>query len=143
MNKREITEELRLVAFAKRCGILALKLNLMGNTGWPDRQFLHEGRSVFVEMKRRGEDLRRNQPERIDDLVRRRFHVGVFDDANIAARFLEATLLSESWRKIDDPAGVCWIALQARSWKDLGGVCGVPYLVGQTVRKEDSRYLSD
>jgi hypothetical protein len=130
-------------AWAKDHGILTLKLNLMGNTGWPDDEFLHAGRMVLIEFKAPGEDLERNQPERIDELVRRGFTVGVFDDTWRAIHFLEATLLSEAWRKADDLPGVCWIALQTRFGKDLCRLYGEPYFAGETVRRKDLRYLPD
>jgi hypothetical protein len=123
-----------VVDWAKARGILHLKLNLMGNTGWPDDQFLHLGSSVFIEFKRPGGDLKRNQPERIEELVNRGFTVGVFDDVKIATRFLGATLLSDGWRSSLHKTGLCWIALQARAWKDVSDLYGVPYSAGQGVR---------
>lgn len=135
-NTREIQDvENPTVRWAKSRGILSLKLNLQGNTGWPDRLFLYLGYQVFIEFKAPGSDLERNQPERVDELVQRGFTVGVFDDHRIAIAFLEATLLSGYWRETYDSAGMCWIALQARPWKDVGYVYGVPHFAGQTVRR--------
>jgi hypothetical protein len=89
---RELAVEGAVVKWAKARGILVLKLNLIGNTGWPDRLFLHEGRVVFIEFKRPGEKLRRNQPQRVAELRQRGFTVGVYDDISSAIAFLEATL---------------------------------------------------
>jgi hypothetical protein len=134
-NKLERDVEAKAVAWATAQGILVLKLNLIGNTGWPDRVFLHRGRQVYIEFKRPGDDLERNQPERIEELVKQGFTVGVFDDARTAASFLGATLLSESWRQANDQSGVCWVALQARSWQDQRGLYGVPHFAGQGLRR--------
>jgi len=140
-NLLERDDEEKTVTFAVRHGILHLKGNRAGNTGWPDQEFFFNSRMVFMELKRRGEDLKKNQPERIDKLVGLGFTVGVFDDYRTASYFLEATLLSESWCQTYDPAGVCWIALQARAWKDQRGLYGVPYFAGQTVRSKTLVYL--
>lgn len=94
MSDLEAKIEREVVRWAMAHGILTLKLNLIGNTGWPDRIFLHQGEMVFVEFKRPGEQLRRNQPERVAELRKRKFKVGVFDNVPDATAFLEASLLS-------------------------------------------------
>jgi hypothetical protein len=131
---REIDIESKVVAWAKTHDITVLKLNIMGNTGWPDRVFLHLGRLVFIEFKRPGEDLKRNQPARIEDLVSQGFTIGVFDNVDNSTRLLEATLLSERWRNSLYQTGVCWIALQARAWKNVSYLHGISYSPGQRVR---------
>ena len=124
--------------FAKKNGILALQRTPLGNTGWPDDEFFHKGYVVFIEFKAPGDDLERNQPERINTLVDLGFTVGVFDASRAAISFLEATLLSEAWRETYGVAGVCWIALQARARKDKRCLHGDAYLAGQTVRPAGS-----
>lgn len=84
-----------VVRWAQAHGIIVLKLNLIGNTGWPDRVFLYKGMMVFIEFKRPGEKLRRNQPARVASLRDAGFIVGVFDDSKAAIAFLEATFFSE------------------------------------------------
>jgi hypothetical protein len=89
-----VVEE-KVCKWAKTQGILPLKLNLMANTGWPDRMFLYAGRVVFIEFKRVGEKLRRNQPERVATLRGLGFAVGVFDNVAESVAFLEAEILSK------------------------------------------------
>lgn len=85
-----------VVAWAREHGAICLKLNLIGSTGWPDRLFLAPGgRLCFIEFKRPGEELRRNQPQRIHLLRKFGFNVGVYDELHQAIAFLEATLFSE------------------------------------------------
>lgn len=93
-NRLERDIEAKVVRWAQAHGILVLKLNLIGNTGWPDRLFLHRGRVVFIEFKRPGDKLERNQPERVDELQRRGFTVGVVDNVTYGISFLDAALLS-------------------------------------------------
>lgn len=110
-NKLEKDVEDKVVRWAQAWRILVLKLNLIGNTGWPDRVFLHQGRQVYIEFKRPGDDLERNQPERIEELVKQGFTVGVFDDRDSAIDFLGATLLAGNL-----PAG-CFYCLQKKQSK--------------------------
>lgn len=85
-----------VVDWARAQGIICLKLNLIGSTGWPDRLFLAPGgRFCFVEFKRPGEELRRNQPQRIHLLRKYGFTVGVYDEFHQAIAFLGATLFPE------------------------------------------------
>lgn len=93
MLERDV--ERPVTAWATRQGILCLKLNLIGNTGWPDRLLLHGGRCVFIEFKRPGGKLRRNQPQRIATLRAQGFTAEVFDNVDNAIAFLESTLLSK------------------------------------------------
>jgi len=108
---KEVNVEVKVVNWAKAHGITVLKLNLIGNTGWPDRVFLYLGCIVLIEVKRPGEDLKRNQPARIEELVVQGFTVGVFDDVRTSCDFLETTLLSEAWRSCFS-SGRCEIKLQ-------------------------------
>jgi hypothetical protein len=57
--KLEYTVEGRLVSNLKRRGIETLKLNVVGNRGWPDRLILLQGgKPLLAELKRPGESLR-------------------------------------------------------------------------------------
>jgi hypothetical protein len=84
--------------WAKARGVICLKLNLVGNTGWPDRLYLGPGGThALIEYKRpgRGKVLERNQPDRHERLARIKQPVGVFDDYDEAITFLESSLLSK------------------------------------------------
>ena len=83
------------VRWARAKGIIVLKLNLIGNTGWPDRLFLYGGQVVFIEFKRPGGKLARNQPQRVATLRDAGFIVGVFDNADKAISFLDSTFFSK------------------------------------------------
>lgn len=88
--------ERKVVDAMRKRGVLCLKLNLIGSTGWPDRLFLAPGgRLAFVEFKRPGEILRRNQPQRVALLRSLGFFVGVYDDIDVAIEELGATLFPE------------------------------------------------
>jgi Holliday junction resolvase-like predicted endonuclease len=90
MLEKEI--ERRVVRWLRERGCICLKLNLIGSTGWPDRLVLAKGgRMFFLELKRPGERLRRNQPERVDLLRNYGFFVGVYDDTDECIAKLEAT----------------------------------------------------
>jgi len=85
--------EQRVVDFARKKGMLPLKLQLQNDTGWPDRMFLFNGRVAFIEFKRPGESLRRNQPARVAALRSLGFNVGVINNVKDGIAFLQATLL--------------------------------------------------
>ncbi len=53
---RESAVEKAIVSYAKANGMLTLKLNGSGDRGKPDRWFGYERRSLFVEIKRPGEE---------------------------------------------------------------------------------------
>ena len=86
---REKDVEKAVVSWAKKQGMLPFKLNLQGNTGWPDRLWLfYHPYMCFIEFKRPGETLKRNQPARVKELRRRGYSVGVFDNVGDAIKFL-------------------------------------------------------
>lgn len=88
-----------VVEHFRRRGCVCLKLNLIGSTGWPDRLILAPGgRLAFVEFKRPGEQLRRNQPHRVALLRSLGFYVGVFDNVTEAIEQLEASLFPKDGR---------------------------------------------
>lgn len=114
LRERKLVEEPTL-RWATSVGIGHLKMNLQGNTGWPDDLFLgDQGRMAFIEFKAPGEELKRNQPARVAELKQRGIPVGVFDDPDKARAFLEATLLPGGRRRIDDFAGVRGFVVRPR-----------------------------
>jgi hypothetical protein len=91
----EADVEKPVVRWALARGMRPLKLNLIGNTGWPDRLYLFEYPFIcFIEFKRPGETLQRNQPERVAELRKRGYPVGVIDNVEEGIRFLEAQIIS-------------------------------------------------
>lgn len=82
-----------VVEWLRARGCVCLKLNLIGSTGWPDRLILIPGgQVVFIEFKRPGERLRRNQPHRVAMLRALGFTVKVYDDAKTAIEDLDTSL---------------------------------------------------
>jgi len=138
----EASIEDKVIKYAKSRGALVLKLNLMGNTGWPDRLFLFKGAHVYLEFKRPGEVLKRNQPDRVHRLVLNGATVGIFDDVTTSRYFLDATIFSDGWRGALSETGMCWIALQAWTWKDICNVYGLSDLAGQGLCTEVPSNLS-
>ena len=91
MREREIEKE--VCAWAKAHGILPIKFTPMGEVGWPDHIFLYGGGQVrFIEFKAtgRGVDPRSLQAERIKELRRRGYRVGVVNDIQQGITFLGA-----------------------------------------------------
>ncbi len=89
--------------------LLPFKLNLQGNTGWPDRMILLVFPFIaFIEFKAPGRPLEgeRNQPERIAELRARGYPVLVTDSAEEAFSFLETTCLSATGKTLDDLSGM-------------------------------------
>jgi len=98
--------------------LLPLKLNLQGNTGWPDRLLLFLWPFIaFIEFKAPGRPLKgdRNQNERIAELRARGYPVLITDNAHEAIAFLESISLSDTGRKINDIAGMRGAPLAPRS----------------------------
>lgn len=84
----EIALERRAVAYARTLGIEAIKLNLQGRRGWPDRVFLARGgRPLLVEFKRAGEGLEPAQA-RVHRRLRRLGY-----DVHVVDAFTEARAL--------------------------------------------------
>lgn len=72
----------------------------------------NEGYVAFIEFKAPGSPLTgdRNQPERIAELRNRGYPVLVTDSADAALAWLEALAVSDSWRQVDDIAGLRGLA---------------------------------
>lgn len=61
MSVLERTTETKVSEYAEAKGCLALKLNVMGRRGWPDRLYIYKGQVLFIEFKRLGEQPRKLQ----------------------------------------------------------------------------------
>lgn len=89
----EEVHENRAVRWAVERGIPAIKLNLQGNRGWPDRLFLFPyNRMFFIEFKRQGEEPTPLQVNRHKFLKKWGYDVEVHESAETAIRSLEARL---------------------------------------------------
>lgn len=112
--------ELKVEAeFAKRLPkrFLLFKLNLQGNTGWPDRMICWEPRKVaFIEFKAPGRPLigDRNQPERHKVLYDFGFPILITDSADYALAWLDSVALSGTWGPPHDLASLCGVTAKTR-----------------------------
>lgn len=74
---------------AAELGVENLKLNVKGNTGWPDRIFfLPGGRPLLVEFKRPGERSRPKQMYIISQLIANGYDAEVCSDAGVAVELV-------------------------------------------------------
>lgn len=93
----ESAVERALVREAQARGVLAPKLVVPGQAGWPDRLLLGSaGRAAFCELKRPGETPRPLQLRIHRKLHRLGFRVGVVDESAAVAAFLDEWLRSYS-----------------------------------------------
>jgi len=107
--RAETLEEQEACKWADLHDIPHLKLNLIGNRGWPDRLFIFaNGVTVWVEFKRQGEEPEPLQWSRVRTLLRKGHHVYYVDSAKSAIAILEATSLHENGREVDDLASLRW-----------------------------------
>lgn len=82
--------EKRSVEYAKSIGIRnQIKLNVIGSVGWPDRVFFKNGRTLFIEFKRPGEQPRPTQVFKIDMLQKDGFQCEVCDSFVQAKQVLD------------------------------------------------------
>ena len=86
-------------------GIGSLKVNVRGNTGWPDRIFwVPGGKPLIIEFKTPDGELSPKQKYHIERLKKDGYNVEVCDDAIdaflAAIRAVETTDLSEDNRQI-------------------------------------------
>lgn len=91
MKQLESSVENSFVRKCKKLNVLQLKL---GYDTLPDRMALIPGDIVFIEFKRPGEKLRKNQQVTVDRLKRLGFKVYVIDNSkdaiNLAIKLSEA-----------------------------------------------------
>ena len=104
--------EQAVVKKAKTLGVMQLKLNVMGQRGWPDRLFLVPGgRPLFVEFKRPGGKPRPLQTYIHEAMEKAGYHVEVVDDSTVGVRLLrealEAAPVPEESREVSAGAPVC------------------------------------
>lgn len=114
--------------------LLPFKLNLQGNTGWPDRMILFVFPFLaFIEFKAPGQPLEgeRNQPERIAELRARGYPVLITDSAEAAYAFLEATCLSITGRSLNDLSGLRGVVAQTGNGENDVCVC-----CGQALKRQ-------
>lgn len=67
---RENSIEKAIVAHAEDIGWLVWKVQIIGVNGCPDRFFARDGRVLFIEIKRPGEEPGKQQLLRRDELVK-------------------------------------------------------------------------
>jgi Holliday junction resolvase len=85
---RESDIERRLCRFAREHGILVLKLAGPGLRGQPDRQFLKNGITCFIEMKAPGKKPRALQMKWLEKLSAEGFHATWCDDVERGEEYL-------------------------------------------------------
>lgn len=91
MRRLESYTENRVVAWAKKQGILTTKLKIEGQAGWPDRAFwLQGGQVVVVEFKRQGERPRKLQRYMLKELKKRGYATFWTDDEKEAIKYISA-----------------------------------------------------
>ena len=87
---KEIDIEDTFCDFAKKLNCLPLKLVLLRKSGFPDRTVLCPGgRILFIEFKRKGKGLKKNQPKWRERLIKLGFEYYVCDTIGQAERILE------------------------------------------------------
>lgn len=60
--------EKKVSEYAKKLGWLGAKLNSESARGWPDRLYVRNGVTVFIEFKRKGGRISALQKKRLHDL---------------------------------------------------------------------------
>ena len=92
MDKRPLEKvvEQAVIKYGKALGIaIAYKMNGLSSRSWPDRMFLHRGRALFIEFKRKGEVPTPKQELNHKMLRDEGFAVLVIDDVESGKRALE------------------------------------------------------
>jgi hypothetical protein len=125
MQVLEKAIERRFVQNMKRLGIVALKLNLSGNVGWPDRMILLPGgRPLFIEFKvatSAPRKIQRNRHKKLKDLG---YEIRVFSCATKATRYVTSAAkvgalgIPEKSRKMAYCPTRSRVILRSRSWQD-------------------------
>lgn len=88
MTMKESTVERTVRQWAKDHGILVMKLAGPQQKGQPDRMFLYRGKVCFVEFKAPGKKPTALQMKWMNDLYKRGFKVGWFDNAPEAMKWI-------------------------------------------------------
>lgn len=79
---RESTIEAAVCAYAKKQGCIVMKLSGMNQKGQPDRMFLRNGKSLFIEFKAPGNKPTKLQEKWLKDLSDAGFHTTWIDDTD-------------------------------------------------------------
>lgn len=89
---RESAVERSINVYAKKRGILTMKLSGPNQRGQPDRLYLKNGVAAFVELKAPGKRPTALQEKWLEDLRSRGFHAQWFDNADDAKVWLDEVL---------------------------------------------------
>lgn len=88
--RTENTIEQDFVRRVKKMGCLPIKMNIWGLRSWPDRMVIGPNRLIeFIEFKKPGEKLTESQLLVHQQLEKWGFTPKVFDDAPIAAQYID------------------------------------------------------
>lgn len=90
---RESTIEKAVCDFAKDNGVKSYKMNGWGNRGKPDRQFLKDGRTIFIELKAPSKKPTALQLRDIRQLRAQKFFADWTDSADVAIGWIKEHLL--------------------------------------------------
>ena len=95
MSYRHVEQKLEdaVSKWAEQNGIKSLKFTPLGQRGYPDRIFMYWGHVAFIEFKAEGEELRKLQEYRIDEMKDNKMKVLWTDNFEEAVLFLTKELL--------------------------------------------------
>lgn len=89
--------ETKFLSFCESLGIACKKLKLASEAGWPDRTLLYQGRVMFLELKRTGENPTPMQLFVLDSLTQMGFEARWSND------FEQMKLIVLAWKQhVDD-----------------------------------------
>ena len=107
--------EKKVCDYAKKNGFLALKINVVGERGWPDRLFIDpDGWCVWIEFKAPGKKPDPIQQHRMEDLMNRGIPVFVIDNEEIGLAVIKELVAARVPKESDEAltiAGECGIIL--------------------------------
>jgi len=88
--KRETAIETNVATYAlERYRVASIKVNVMGNAGYPDRIFLFPKHAAWLEFKRAGEEPSKLQYARIAELEALGYVVGWVDNEADGRAFID------------------------------------------------------
>ena len=90
---KESTIESKVCAYAKSKGILVMKLAGPNQNGQPDKLFLKDGKAMFIEFKKPGEEPTPLQKRWMRDLRRRKFRATWVDNVDDGKHEIDMWLL--------------------------------------------------